>query len=114
MVSVALAFLKNYKIFIVLAIVISILGTVSYKSYSYGYDKASIKYERILNEEAQRALANYNRAVAEVKAKLEEQEKINSTLEETIRINNNEATKDSRANSPSISIGGVQRLNKIR
>lgn len=106
-------------------VLILALGFVTYKVYSFGYDRAetkiTAKYESIISEINRKSaevlkkeIDDHNKFVELQDKTISELSKENSRLDKIVEENKREASKDPDAKRDALSKSSVLRLNRIR
>lgn len=116
---------KQYLYPIIGIVLILVIGFATYKVYDFGYsraeDKITAKYEAVISDINAKSAALLKRQIKEHNEFVELQDKLlnnlkeeNKRLDDVVKENEIEASKDTTAKRPAISKSGSMRLNRIR
>lgn len=109
-----------------LSLILGVLGLlalsyVGYKVYDFGYSRAETKYLKEISEINRLSADLLKKQIEEHNAFVERQNKVLNSLradrdrlDQIVKENEVEASKDTNAKRPAISKSGVMRLNRIR
>lgn len=113
--------IKQYLYPIVGIALLLVLGFATYKVYSFGYDRAEIKYIKQISEINSLSADLLKKQKDEHDEFVERQDRLvnglrskNTELENTVRENEKEAAKEPDGNEPGIGKSRVLRLNRVR